>query len=104
MPWFGLGRRQRRHKRDGQCRRFLKGNCTLADMNIGQKARVVRIGGSGQIRHRLIDLGFHNGEMVEMIRTAPLRDPIEIAVNGGRISIRRSEAALINVELIPAYK
>ncbi|HHI03454.1 MAG TPA: ferrous iron transport protein A [candidate division Zixibacteria bacterium] len=104
MPWFGFGRRRRRQKRRGQCRSFLKGSGTLAEMNIGQKARVVRISGSGQIRHRLIDLGFHNGETVEVIRTAPLRDPIEIAINGGRISIRRSEAALVNVELIPAYK
>ncbi len=104
MSWFGLGNRHGRQKRQGHCRRFLKGTGTLAEMNIGQKARVVRIGGSGQIRHRLIDLGFHTGETVEMIRTAPLRDPIEIAINGGRISIRRSEAALVNVELIPAYK
>ncbi|MCP4633530.1 MAG: ferrous iron transport protein A [candidate division Zixibacteria bacterium] len=73
-------------------------------MNIGQKARVIRVGGSGQIRHRLIDLGFHSGEIVEMIKTAPLLDPIEIAVNGGRISIRLTEAALVNVELISAYK
>lgn len=104
MSWFGLGRRRRRQKRHGHCRSFLKGSGTLAEMHIGQKARVVRIGGFGQIRHRLIDLGFHSGEIVEMIRTAPLRDPIEIAVNGGRISIRRSEAALVNVELIPVYK
>ena len=104
MSWFGLGKGRRQRKHQGHCRRFLKGTGTLAEMNIGQKARVVHISGSGQIRHRLIDLGFRNGETVEMIRTAPLRDPIEIAVNGGRISIRRSEAALVNVELIPAYK
>lgn len=104
MSWFGLGNRHRQRKNKVHCRRFLKGNGTLAEMNIGQKARVIRIGGSGQIRHRLIDLGFHSGETVEMIRTAPLRDPIEIAINGARISIRRSEAALINVELIAAYK
>lgn len=104
MPWFGLSKRHRQQKDHSHSRRILKGNCTLAEMHIGQKARVIRISGSGQIRHRLIDLGFHSGETVEMIRTAPLRDPIEIAVNGGRISIRRSEAALINVELIPAYK
>lgn len=104
MSWFGLGKKNRRQKMQGHGRKIIKGNCTLAEMHIGQKARVIRIGGSGQIRHRLIDLGFHNGETVEMIRTAPLRDPIEIAINGGRISIRRSEAALVNVELIPAYK
>ena len=87
MPWFGLGKRRRQRKHQGHCRRFLKGTGTLAEMNIGQKARIVRIGGSGQIRHRLIDLGFHTGETVEMIRTAPLRDPIEIAINGQKIEV-----------------
>lgn len=104
MPWFGFGERRRRRRHRRESRRFIKGDCTLADMNIGQKARVVRISGSGQIRHRLIDLGFHSGETVEIIKTAPLLDPIEIAINGGRISIRLTEASLINVELISAYK
>ena len=100
MPWFGSGRRHRRQKRQRDCRRFLNGDYTLADINIGQKARVISISGSGQIRHRLIDLGFHTGEIVEIIKAAPLLDPIEIAVNGGRISIRLTEAALVNVELM----
>ena len=105
MRWFGMGRREQgHHHQHGHCRSFLNGTGTLAEMNTGQKARVVRISGSGQVRHRLIDLGLHSGETVQMIRSAPLRDPIEIGLNGGRVSIRRSEAALVVVELIPVYK
>ena len=74
---------------------------TLADLESGQAARVLRINGSGALRRRLIDLGLHSGETVEMIRSAPFRDPLEIALNGGRISIRRSEAALVTVEYLP---
>ncbi len=104
MSWFGISKFQRQEQRPTHRGRILKGNCTLDQMHIGQKAKVVRVDGSGQIRHRLIDFGFHSGETIEMIRSAPLRDPLEIALNGGRISIRRSEAVLVTVELIPAYK
>ncbi len=104
MPWFGFGNINGRRERHRRGRRFLKETGTLAELGSGQKAKIVYIGGSGQVRHRLIDLGFHVGETVEMIKSAPLKDPLEIAVNGGRISIRCSEAELINVEIIPVLK
>jgi Fe2+ transport system protein FeoA len=59
---------------------------------------VVKVAGQGAIRRRLLDLGMHSGETVKMIKSAPLRDPLEIALNGGHLSIRRSEAALVSIE------
>jgi ferrous iron transport protein A len=104
MSWLGFGTSGGQRKRHRYSKGFLEGTGTLAELGSGQKAKIVRIGGSGQIRHRLMDLGFHIGETVEMIKSAPLKDPLEIAVNGGRISIRCSEAGLINVDLIPVSK
>ncbi len=74
---------------------------TLEDVKSGQTARVVRVGGGGPIRRRLLDMGIRAGEIIEMVKSAPLKDPLEISLNNGHMSIRRSEAALISVELLP---
>lgn len=100
MHWFGNKRNHQKRTRHRRGEAVIDGAATLADLGTGQSARILRINGSGPLRRRLIDLGLHAGETVEMIRSAPLRDPLEIALNGGRISIRRSEAALVNVEFI----
>ncbi len=72
----------------------------LDQLKPGQKGRIVRVGGYGAIRRRLYDLGLHNGEIVEMIKMAPLKDPLEISFGNGHVSIRRSEAALVTIELM----
>lgn len=71
---------------------------TLNDLESGNSGKVTQINGNGPIRRRLFDLGIHAGETIRMIKSAPLRDPIEIALSGGHLSIRRSEAALIDIE------
>jgi len=71
----------------------------LNDLKPGERGKVIGVSGAGAIRRRLLDLGLHCGEVVELVKAAPLRDPLEIAVCGGHISIRRSEAALITVEV-----
>jgi Fe2+ transport system protein FeoA len=72
----------------------------LDKLRPGQKGKVIRVGGYGAIRRRLYDLGLHFGETIEMVKMAPLKDPLEISFGNGHISIRRSEAALITVELM----
>lgn len=71
---------------------------TLNDLEVNQTAKIKQIKGNGLARRRLLDLGIHVGETVRMIRSAPLKDPLEIALRNGHITIRRSEASLIEIE------
>lgn len=71
---------------------------TLNDLQPGEKATVLRVMGRGPIRRRLVDMGLVPGEQVEVQRTAPLGDPIDIKVKGYHLSIRRSEAKHVYVK------
>jgi len=71
---------------------------TLNDLKRGEKGRIVKIGGGGSIRRRLLDMGGVSGSEVKMERVAPLGDPIEIKVKGYNLSLRKQEAASIQVE------
>lgn len=70
----------------------------LSNLKIGRGAAVVRIGGSGALRRRIIDMGITPGVEVVMGRPAPLGDPIQLTVRGYELSIRKSEANEIMVE------
>jgi len=72
----------------------------LSHANTKQKFVVRKIRASGEIRRRLIDIGFINGEFGTVVREALLRDPIELEIKGAHVSLRRSEAKLIDIELI----
>ena len=71
---------------------------TLADLAPAQRATLKAIGGDRPFRRRLMELGFVPGTAVELRKVAPLGDPLEFAVRGGNISIRRREAAAVSVE------
>jgi Fe2+ transport system protein FeoA len=64
----------------------------------GQRARVVRVGGNGPFRRRLLEMGFLAGTDVYVEKYAPLRDPIELILKGYHVSLRVEEAAQIQVE------
>jgi len=70
---------------------------TLRDIKEGDTARIVRVSGSGPFRQRLMEMGFVPGETVFVERYAPLRDPIEFVVKQYHVSLRRVDAALIEV-------
>ncbi|MDO4769540.1 MAG: FeoA family protein [Brachymonas sp.] len=70
---------------------------TLADAPIGQHCRVLAVGGTGLMRRRLMDLGVMPDAEITLLRAAPLNDPIEIRVGNAFVSLRRTEAALIEV-------
>ena len=72
---------------------------TLKDLSRGQKAVVLKITGTGAIRRRLLEMGIISGTKVEMIRYAPLGDPVEIRTNGTLLSLRKEEAALVEIAL-----
>jgi len=71
---------------------------SLAELKPGEKGRVVKVGGKGSGRRRIIDMGLVSGAEIEMERVAPLGDPIEVKVKGYHLSLRKEDAADIYVE------
>jgi ferrous iron transport protein A len=70
----------------------------LSDLAIDQEARVVRVEGDGEVSCRLLEMGLTPGVEVKLIGTAPWGDPLELEVRHYRLSLRKSEAALVEVE------
>ena len=73
---------------------------TLLDMRPGQKAVVKKVHGEGNLRQRILDMGILRGAELEMIKRAPLGDPIEVKVRGYDLSLRQSESSLVEVEVV----
>ena len=71
---------------------------TLNDLVEGEEGIIVKIKGRGQFRHRLMEMGFIAGKKITVIKKAPLRDPVEYSIMGYHVSLRRSEAQLIEVD------
>lgn len=70
----------------------------LADLQQNQCGVVKRNTARGMLGQKLVNMGFIPGAEVCMIRNAPLRDPIEIGIQNYMVTLRRTEAALIEVE------
>jgi Fe2+ transport system protein FeoA len=70
----------------------------LSDLPIGASAEIVKVGAVGEIKKRLLEMGVVPGAKVEVERLAPLGDPVEIMIMGYHLSLRRSEAAEIEVK------
>ena len=71
---------------------------TLDKLPIGQSAVIRTVGGEGALRCRLLDMGLIPGTRVEIIKVAPLGDPLELMVRGYSLSIRKEDARKIEVE------
>ena len=69
----------------------------LSDMRKGQTATVVRVGGNGILRRRIMEMGILKGTDVYIEKYAPLRDPMELILKGYHVSLRVEEAAQITV-------
>lgn len=70
---------------------------TLADLPIGESAKVAAIAESGAVSKRLMEMGVVPGVAVRVIKTAPFGDPLEIRLRGYNLAIRRSEAETIQI-------
>lgn len=70
---------------------------TLDELAPGKKAVVTRVGGQGELRRRLMDMGITRGVEIEVLKAAPMGDPIECQVRGYHLSLRKSEAHLIEI-------
>ncbi len=71
---------------------------TIGDMKIGETAKVARLHGEGAVKRRIMDMGLTKGAQVTVRKVAPLGDPIELTVRGYELSIRKDEAAKVEVE------
>ncbi|MBE6818976.1 MAG: ferrous iron transport protein A [Ruminococcaceae bacterium] len=71
---------------------------TLKDVNIGATCKVKRIHGEGALKRRIMDMGITRGVEIYVRKVAPLGDPVEITVRDYELSIRKSDAELIEVE------
>lgn len=70
----------------------------LSDLRTGDEAVIVKILGHGAFRKRCIEMGFVKGRQVKAELCAPLKDPVKYSILGYEVSLRRSEASLIEVE------
>ena len=71
---------------------------TLSILRPGERAVIMSILSSApRVRQRLLELGMTRGTMVELIRVAPMGDPLEIQIKGYRLSLRKLEAEAIIV-------
>ncbi len=72
----------------------------LDEVEPGSKVKVVHVRGRGTVRRRLLAVGLVPGAVVEVVRKAPLEDPVEYKVRGFSLSLRSREANLVEVERI----
>jgi ferrous iron transport protein A len=75
---------------------------TLDQLPIGAQARVRIITGDDEVCLRLLEMGLTPGACVELIGAAPWGDPLELELRGYRLSVRKSEAARVEIERLEA--
>ncbi len=76
---------------------FLLSMRTLLDLKQGESGIIIKVKGRGAFRKRIMEMGFIVGKDVKIVRKAPLKDPVEYEIMGYNVSLRNSEAALIEV-------
>ncbi len=72
----------------------------LNDLKPHNQARVIKITGQAQLKRKLLDMGIVPGCELEVLRVAPLGDPVEIKIRGYNLSLRKEEAKHIYVEVL----
>jgi ferrous iron transport protein A len=71
---------------------------TLAQLAVGARSKIARVEGTDEISCRLMEMGLTPGVEVRLIGVAPLGDPLELELRGYRLSLRKSEAARVELE------
>ncbi|MDD7281789.1 MAG: ferrous iron transport protein B [Erysipelotrichaceae bacterium] len=73
---------------------------TLNELEIGKKARIIKVGGTGSLRQHFLDMGLIPGARITLIKFAPMGDPIEFQIHGYELTLRLDDAKQIEVEYI----
>lgn len=71
---------------------------TLKEVKVGECATVTKLHGAGALKRRIMDMGITKGVCIKVNKLAPLGDPMELTVRGYELSLRKSDAELIEVE------
>ena len=71
---------------------------TLRDIGCGETTKVVKLHGEGALKRRIMDMGITKGCEIYVRKVAPLGDPIEITVRGYELTLRKSDAEMIEVQ------
>ena len=71
----------------------------LSELKPGDKGTIVRVEGGGGIHRRIMDMGVVPGTSIEVVRVAPLGDPMELRLKGYSLSLRKEEAEGIKIEV-----
>ena len=71
---------------------------TLKEIKVGQSAIIKKIHGDGALKRRIMDMGITKGVSIYVRKVAPLGDPVEITVRNYELSVRKADAAIIEVE------
>ncbi|MEA2051695.1 MAG: FeoA family protein [Euryarchaeota archaeon] len=71
----------------------------LSDLEPGDTCKVTHVGGSGGERRRMMDMGIVRGSRIEVVRKAPMGDPVEFLLRGYNLTLRKEEAEVIRVEV-----
>ena len=72
---------------------------TLRDLKPGQQGKVTSISTTGAMKRRIMDMGVTPGVEIRVVKVAPLGDPVEVNVRGYELSVRKDEAAQIQVQM-----
>ena len=75
---------------------------SLSELKPGEKAQIEKVAGGGAVKRRIRDMGVTTGSLVEVVRVAPLGDPIDVKIKGYHLSLRKEEAADISVKRVKA--
>ena len=71
---------------------------TLNQVKVGETVKVTKIAGEGPIKRRIMDMGITKGVEISVRKVSPLGDPVEITVRNYELSVRKADAAIIEVE------
>lgn len=85
---------------DGKMLQVDNGECksmTLDQIAIGKEVKIIKVGGEGELRCRLLDMGLIPRTIVRVQKVAPMGDPIEIHLRGYELTIRKEDAGKIEV-------
>ena len=70
---------------------------TLKDVPVGETCRVIKLHGEGAMKRRLMDMGLTRGTEIYVRKLAPLGDPMELTLRGYELSLRKEDAAQVEV-------
>ncbi len=70
---------------------------TLKDAKVGETVTVARLNGTGPVKRRIMDMGITKGVQIYVRKVAPLGDPMELNVRGYELSVRKSDAEMVEV-------